>query len=88
MNTVSFMLAKPADMLPLEFQILSTKGKFNFPVGQCLVECCDTAHNVEREILDACHGVEKLAKTEAIKKLKPQQNTREEYRGWELTLKY
>ena len=59
-------------------------------VGQHLVECCGTTHNVKWEILDACRVVEKLMTIEAIyiKKLKPQLNTRDEYRGRELTLKY
>ena len=60
------------------------------PVGQHLVECCGTTQSVKWEILDACCGVEKLMMIEAIyiKKLKPQLNTRDEYRGRELTLKY
>ena len=56
----------------------------------CHVECCGNTHNVKWEILDACRGVEKLMTIEEIyiKKLKPQLNTRDEYRGRELTLKY
>ena len=34
-------------------------------MGQHLVECCGTAQNIEREILDACRGVENLMKIEA-----------------------
>ena len=57
---------------------------------QQLVECCGTAHKIEWEILDACPGVEKIMTIEAIyiKKLKPQLNKRDEYRGRDLTLKY
>ena len=69
---------------------ISEHQKKDSPVGQHLVECCGTTHNVKREILDACRGVEKLMTIEAIyiKKLKPQLNTRDEYRVRELTLKY
>ena len=69
---------------------ISEHQKKDSPVGQHLVECCGTTHNVKWEILDACRGVEKLMTIEAIsiKKLKPQLNTRDEYRGRELTLKY
>ena len=87
MDAVPSMLAKPADMLPLEFQSI----KRSIPLfGQHLVECCGTTHNVKWEILDACRGVEKPMTIEAIyiKKLKPQLNTRDGYRGRELTLKY
>ena len=54
------------------------------------VKCCGTTYNLKWEILDACRGVEKLMTIEAIynKKLKPQLNTRDEYRERELTLKY
>ena len=59
-------------------------------VGQHIIECCGTAQKIEWEILDACRGVEKLLTIETIqiKRLKPQLNTRKEYRGRELTLKY
>ena len=69
---------------------ISEHQKKDSPVGQHLVECCGTTHNVKWEILDACRGVEKLMKIEAIyiKRVKPQLNTRGEYRGRELTLKY
>ena len=69
---------------------ISEHQKKDSPDGQLLVECCGTTHNVKREILDACRGVEKLMTIEAIyiKKLKPQLNARDEYRGRELTLKY
>ena len=52
----------------------SEHQKKDSPVGQHLVECCGTAHNLEWEILDTCRGVEKLMTTEAIciKELKPQ----------------
>ena len=57
---------------------VSEHQKKDSPVGQHLVECCGTTHNVKWEILDACRGVEKLMTIEAIyiKKLKPQLNTR------------
>ena len=60
------------------------------PVGQHLVECCGTAHNIEFEIFDTCRGVEKQMTIEAIyiKKMKPQLNTCDEYRGLQLTLNY
>ena len=69
---------------------ISAHQKKDSPVGQQLVECCGTTHNVKWETLDACRGVEKLMTMEAIyiKKLKPQLNTRDKYRGRELTLKY
>ena len=59
-------------------------------MGKHLVECCGTAHNIGWEILDAFRGVENLMTIEAIyiKKLTLQLNTRDEYRGWELTLRY
>ena len=57
--------------------------------GQQLVECCGTAHNIERVILNACRGVEKLQTIKAmdIKKLKPQLNTLDGYQLRELILK-
>ena len=66
---------------------ISEHQKKDSPVGQHLVECGGTAH-IEWDILDECPGVEKLMAIEAIyiKKLKPQLNTRDEYRGRELTL--
>ena len=69
---------------------ISEHQKKGSPVGQHLVECFGTTHNVKWETLDACRGVEKLMTIEAIyiKKLKPQLNTRDEFRGRELTLKY
>ena len=47
-------------------------------------------NDIEWRILDACRSVEKLMIIEAIyiSKLKPALNTRDEYRGRELTLKY
>ena len=56
---------------------------------QHLVECFGTAHKVEWMILGACE-VKKLMTIEAIyiKKVKPQLNGRNEYRGGELTLNY
>ena len=69
---------------------ISEHQKNDSPVEQHLFECCGATHNVKWEILDACRGVEKLMTIEVIyiKKLKPQINTRDEYRGRELTLKY
>ena len=66
----------------------SEHRKKDSPVTQHLVECCGTTHNVNWEIHDACREVEKLMTIEAIyiKKLKPQLNTRDEYRGRELIL--
>ena len=84
MDAVPSMLAKPADMLPLEFQRI----KRRIPLSDNLVECCGTWHNVKWEILDACRGVEKLMTIEVIKKLKPQLNTRDEYGRRGLPLKY
>ena len=62
---------------------ISEHQKEDSPVEQHLVECCGTTHNVKWEILDACRGVEKLMTIETIykKMLKPQLNTRDEYRG-------
>ena len=59
-------------------------------VGQHLVECCSATIDIEWKILDASRTVEKLMTIEAmyISKLKPALNTRDEYRGRELTLKY
>ena len=53
MDAVPSMLAKPANLLPLEFR---GHQKIDSPVGQHLLELCDTAHNIEWEILDACRG--------------------------------
>ena len=68
---------------------ISEHQKKGFPVGQH-VECCGTAHDIEWEILDACREFEKLMRIEPIyiKKLKPQLNTRDEYRMRELILNY
>ena len=59
-------------------------------VGQHLVECRGATNDIEWKILDACRTVEKLKIIGAIyiSKLKPALNTRDEYRGRELTLKY
>ena len=59
-------------------------------VDQHLVECRGAMNDIEWKILDACRTVEKLMIIEAIyiSKLKPALNTRDEYRGRELTLKY
>ena len=59
-------------------------------VGQHLVECRGATNDIEWKTLDACQTVEKLMIIEAIyiSKLKPALNTRDEYRGRELTLKY
>ena len=67
MDAVPSKLAKPADMLPLEFHSI----KRRIPLLDITL------------ILDACRGVEELMMIEAIyiKKLKPQLNTRDEYRG-------
>ena len=69
MDAVPSMLAKPADMLPIEIRSIKKKGS---PLGHHLVECCVTAHNIDWEILDTCRGIEKLITIEAIyiKKLK------------------
>ena len=68
----------------------SEHQKKDSPVGQHFVEYCGTTHNVKWENLDSCREVEKLMTIEAIyiKKLRPQINTRDEYRGRELKLKY
>ena len=52
-------------------------------MGQHLVELCGTAYNNEWEILDACRGVKKLMKIEAmnIRKVKLQLYMRNEYQG-------
>ena len=67
-------------------------------VGQYLVECRGATNDIEWKVLDAYRIVEKLMIIEAIyiyiyiyiyiSKLKPALNTRDEYRGSELTLKY
>ena len=51
--------------------------KKEYLVGQHIVECSGTAHNIEGYNPDTSKGVDKLMKTEAIniKKLKPQLNT-------------
>ena len=79
MDAVPSMLAKPADVTTR----ISEHPKKNCPVGQHLVECCGTTHNVRWEILDACRGIEKLMTMEAIyiKRLKPQLKTRDENWG-------
>ena len=58
-------------------------------VVQHLFECRAAKNDVEWKILDACRTVEKLMIIEAIyiSKLKPALNTRDEYRGRELTSK-
>ena len=69
---------------------ISEHQKKDFPVGQYVVECCDTAHYIEWGILDTSRGIEKLMTIEAIyiKMLKPQSKTHDDYRGRELTLEY
>ena len=59
-------------------------------VGQHLIECLGAKNDIEWKILDACRTVEKLLIIEAIyiSKLKPALNTRDQYWGRELTLKY
>ena len=69
---------------------ISEHQKKDSTVGQHLFECCGAAHNIEWEIFDTCRGIENLVTIEKIyiKKLKPQLNTCDEYRGRELILKY
>ena len=85
MDAVPSMLAKPADMLPLEFWSIKSripqwdKTSLNVAVQRIILNGRFLIHFA---------GVEKLMTIEAIyvKKLKPQLNTRGEYRGRELTL--
>ena len=79
MISVQSILAKPAKKLTLESRSIKAISL----VGQHLVERCGTAHDIEREILDAYRGANKLMIIQLIhiKKLKPQLNTRDEYRG-------
>ena len=79
MDAIPFMLAKTANMLPLEIRSIKKKDP---PVGQHLVECCGTAHNTYWEILDTCRGVKKLMTKEVIdiKKLKRHLIRLDEYR--------
>ena len=85
MDAVPSMLAKPADILPLEIRNIKRR-----------IPQCDTSLNVlvQRIILNERflirRRVEKLMTIEAIymKKLEPQLNTRDEYGRLELTLKY
>ena len=62
MNSVPSSLAKPAHLLSTR---ISEHHITKCPVGNHLVECCGTAHNVEWEIVDACCGVGKLLTIEA-----------------------
>ena len=59
-------------------------------VGQHLVECRGARNDIEWKFLDACRTIEKLMIIKAIyiSKLKPALNTRDEYKGQDLTLKY
>ena len=59
-------------------------------LGQHLVECFGATNDTDWKILDACRTVEKLMTIEAIyiSKLKPALNTRDEYSGRKITLKY
>ena len=59
-------------------------------VGQQLVEWRGATNDIEWKILDACQTIEKIIIIKAIyiSELKPTLNTRDEYRGQELTLKY
>ena len=59
-------------------------------VGQHLVECRGATNDIDWKILNACRTVGKLMIIEAIyiSKLKPALNTRDEYRGRELTLNH
>ena len=56
-------------------------------VGQNLVECSGSINDIEWEVLNACSRLEKLITIEALfsSKLRPGLNTRENYRGPELT---
>ena len=56
MNAVSSMLAKKSQHVTNR---ISEHQKKDSPVGKDFVECCDTAHCIEIEILVACRGVEK-----------------------------
>ena len=69
---------------------ISEHQKKDSQLGQHLVKCSDATNDIERKILDACRTVEKLMTIEAIynSKLKPEQNTRYEWRGRELELTY
>ena len=67
-----------------------TEQEKDSQVGQHLIECRGAKNDIEWKILDPCWTVEKLMIIEAIyiSMLKPALNTRDEYMGWELTLKY
>ena len=64
-------------------------ARISEPVGQQLVECCGSAHNIEWEILDVYREVEKPMTIEGIYQ---KAETRIKYArrvpGRELTLKY
>ena len=57
-------------------------------MGQHLVECCGTAHNIDWDIIEACRSIEKLITIDMIniKELILQSKTRDGYQGRELTL--
>ena len=75
------MLGRKAGMLLLGYQ------KKESQVGQNLVECSGSMNDIEWKVLIACSRLEKRIFIEALFsiKLKPGLNTREEYRGPELT---
>ena len=70
--------------------MITKHHKKDSQVVQHLVECRGATNDIEWEFLDACRTVEKPMIIEAIyiSKLKLALNTRDEYRGRELTLKY
>ena len=80
MDSVLSMLAKPADMLSLEFRSIKRRihlwdnTSLNVVIQRKLMN---------KRIIDSCRRVEKLRTIEAIyiKKLKPQLSTRDKYRG-------
>ena len=56
-DVIPSMLAKPAEILLLEFKNIKRKH---------LVECCGTARNIECDVHDACQQLEKLVTVQAI----------------------
>ena len=62
LDAIRSMLAKPADILPLEFQNIKKKS----PAGEHLIECYGTAHSTKCDIRNSSNGVDKLVSLEAI----------------------
>ena len=84
---VSIYVGQTSGLVTTRISELREKGS---QVCQHLGECSGSTNNIESKILEACRTVEKIITIEAtyISKLKPGLNTRDKYRGRELTLKY